>query len=336
MAATYPANTFKESVDLTIEAANQIAQVVRGDGNTEIMVADGSTIPSVRKALLDNFFFKSPADWITGEKEDTFNQLRRFTDGSLWYAKSATKSTNIPMGSSPYDDDNWTIFPYPDTTGVPAGTYKSVTVDTKGRVTAGTNPTTLAGYGITDAQPLDADLTALAGLNTYGLVALTAAGTAASRTISVSGTGLSITNGGGLAGNPTITSNATSSNTASTLVARDASGNFSAGNITATSFNGGAAFTGTPTAPTAAVNTNTTQLATTAFVYNNRPISGTLTVSTAGTQFTLPSAIKVPLIIAIDGVLQEPTNSFTVSAGVITFTESVPVGSVIFALGYTG
>jgi phage-related tail fiber protein len=32
-----------------------------------------------------------------------------------------------------------------------AGTYRSVTTDTKGRVTAGTNPTTLAGYGITDA-----------------------------------------------------------------------------------------------------------------------------------------------------------------------------------------
>ena len=37
------------------------------------------------------------------------------------------------------------------TTGVSAGTYKSVTVDTYGRVTAGTNPTTLSGYGITDA-----------------------------------------------------------------------------------------------------------------------------------------------------------------------------------------
>lgn len=35
------------------------------------------------------------------------------------------------------------------------GTYKSVTVDTYGRVTAGTNPTTLSGYGITDAAPID-------------------------------------------------------------------------------------------------------------------------------------------------------------------------------------
>lgn len=37
------------------------------------------------------------------------------------------------------------------TTGVTGGTYRSVTVDTYGRITAGTNPTTLAGYGITDA-----------------------------------------------------------------------------------------------------------------------------------------------------------------------------------------
>lgn len=34
--------------------------------------------------------------------------------------------------------------------GVTVGTYKSVTVDSKGRVTSGTNPTTVSGYGITD------------------------------------------------------------------------------------------------------------------------------------------------------------------------------------------
>lgn len=35
--------------------------------------------------------------------------------------------------------------------GVTAGTYRSVTVNAQGHVTVGTNPTTLAGYGITDA-----------------------------------------------------------------------------------------------------------------------------------------------------------------------------------------
>ncbi len=62
--------------------------------------------------------------------------------------------------------------------GVVAGTYRSVTVDSKGRVVGGTNPTTLSGYGIVDAQPLDADLTAIAGLSgTSGLLRKTDANT---------------------------------------------------------------------------------------------------------------------------------------------------------------
>ena len=83
------------------------------------------------------------------------------------------------------------------TTGVSQGTYKSVTVNTKGLVTAGSNPTTLSGYGITDAQPLDADLSAIAGLSgTSGLLKKTAADTwsldtstylTANQTITVSG-----------------------------------------------------------------------------------------------------------------------------------------------------
>ena len=42
-----------------------------------------------------------------------------------------------------------TVYTHPSS-GVTAGIYKSVTVDANGHVTAGTNPTTLAGYGITD------------------------------------------------------------------------------------------------------------------------------------------------------------------------------------------
>jgi len=37
--------------------------------------------------------------------------------------------------------------------GAATGTYHEVTVDTKGHISAGANPTTLAGYGITDAAP---------------------------------------------------------------------------------------------------------------------------------------------------------------------------------------
>lgn len=54
-------------------------------------------------------------------------------------------------------------------TGVSAGTYKSLTVDAKGRVTGGTNPTTLAGYGITDAL-------SSAGGSLTGLLTLSGAG----------------------------------------------------------------------------------------------------------------------------------------------------------------
>lgn len=53
------------------------------------------------------------------------------------------------------------------TSGVKAGTYKSVTVDEKGHVTAGTNPTTISGYGISDAytkEQTDSQIaTAIAG-----------------------------------------------------------------------------------------------------------------------------------------------------------------------------
>jgi hypothetical protein len=57
-------------------------------------------------------------------------------------------------------------------TGVGAGTYKSVTVDARGRVTGGTNPTTLAGYGITDAA---------ASTHTHSATAITSGTLAAAR-----------------------------------------------------------------------------------------------------------------------------------------------------------
>ena len=103
--------------------------------------------------------------------------------------------------------------------GVTAGQYSKVTVDAKGRVTAGTTlaagdiptlpwskitstPTTLSGYGITDAQPLSSELTGLAGLSGVfsGIVVRTAANTYTQRTI-MPGQGISVDNGDGFSDN---------------------------------------------------------------------------------------------------------------------------------------
>ena len=51
---------------------------------------------------------------------------------------------------------------------VTAGTYKSVTVDTYGRVTAGTTPTTVSGFGITDALTTSSELNDLNDVSTAG------------------------------------------------------------------------------------------------------------------------------------------------------------------------
>ncbi len=93
----------------------------------------------------------------------------------------------------------------------------SSNITTLGTITTGTwdgdvIPIAKGGTGSTTAsgaltalggQPADDDLAALAGLSTTGLVARTADGTAATRTITV-GSGISVTNGDGVSDNPEI------------------------------------------------------------------------------------------------------------------------------------
>lgn len=82
--------------------------------------------------------------------------------------------------------------------GITAGATRVLTVpDADG--TIATTAAVAAAY-----QPLDADLTAVAGLSTTGVIARTGAGTAATRTLTAPAAGFTITNGNGVAGNPTF------------------------------------------------------------------------------------------------------------------------------------
>lgn len=69
-----------------------------------------------------------------------------------------------------------------------------------------------------DVQAYDADLAAVAGLASNGMIARTGAGTAAVRTITA-GTGISVANGNGVSGNPTIAATSILENVAATDIA---------------------------------------------------------------------------------------------------------------------
>lgn len=111
---------------------------------------------------------------------------------------------------------------YMPDTGVSSGTYGTssevpvLTLNTRGQVTAASTtaisipfanvtatPTTLAGYGITDAQPLNANLTALATLAPNGFISKTSTGTLTALSFT-GGTAIDVANGDGLSSNPVI------------------------------------------------------------------------------------------------------------------------------------
>lgn len=109
----YPATTFTQAVELTIFASNQLHDVINGDALTTVETENGD-IPTLRKALVDNFYFKTPINWAEGESATVFNQLYYF-DGTLatsgwYYAPQATLDNPIAMGSTPLDDDNWRLY----------------------------------------------------------------------------------------------------------------------------------------------------------------------------------------------------------------------------------
>ena len=96
-----------------------------------------------------------------------------------------------------------TALPHYDPNDLDAtGTYTQLTLDSRGRVTAATSPTTLSAYGIADAQAADTDLQSIADMTSFGLMSRQAEGTITTRTLTGGSGRLVVNNGNGQSNNP--------------------------------------------------------------------------------------------------------------------------------------
>nr|BAR31833.1 structural protein [uncultured Mediterranean phage uvMED] len=83
-------------------------------------------------------------------------------------------------------------------------TYTRLTIDSRGRVVTGDNPSTLAAFGIVDAQSLDSNLTAITAISTIGMLTRTGSGTYATRSVTGAPGRILTSNANGQSGNPLV------------------------------------------------------------------------------------------------------------------------------------
>lgn len=105
-----------------------------------------SNVITITKANLQTAIGSTDLGLMTAEERSKLNSIKVSTGGTIDFSGvTASGALTATIGTDK------TVAITHNVSGVKAGTYKSVTVDTYGHVTAGTNPTTLSGYGITDA-----------------------------------------------------------------------------------------------------------------------------------------------------------------------------------------
>lgn len=105
---------FENAVDQVIIDSERLHNVVNGSAVEEVITEDGSPIPTIRKAMLDNIYFKTPPlPWTVGAVCTVFNQLYAFESaaGTQWfYAPSASADNPVRLPADPTQSGYWKIF----------------------------------------------------------------------------------------------------------------------------------------------------------------------------------------------------------------------------------
>lgn len=105
---------FENAVDQVIVDSERLHNVVNGTAVEEVITEDGSAIPTIRKAMLDNIYFKTPPlPWTVGATCTVFNQLYAFKSaaGTQWfYAPSASIDNPVRLPADPTESGYWKIF----------------------------------------------------------------------------------------------------------------------------------------------------------------------------------------------------------------------------------
>jgi len=115
-------------------------------GSASAVQTNLNTVSDTLDAHIDN------ADiHVTATNKTNWNAA--YTHSTSAHARTdATKvEDSTTNGNIKINGTETNVYSHPNS-GVSAGTYKSVTVNAQGHVTGGSNPTTLSGFGITDAE----------------------------------------------------------------------------------------------------------------------------------------------------------------------------------------
>ena len=159
-----------DKVDNTSDADKPISTATQAALNNKVDKVTGKGLSAndyttAEKTKLGGIEEGAQVNTITGVKGDNESAYRtgnvNITKANIGLGNVENKSSETirgeitkknvtdALGYTPPEQD--TVYEHPES-GVSAGTFRSVTVNQYGHVTGGSNPNTLAGYGITDAE----------------------------------------------------------------------------------------------------------------------------------------------------------------------------------------